>query len=73
MYLLVKFQLRNLKAVEVTVLQSSSNRKINLYCKHRKKKLQIIPKTDVSYEWSEIRTQILHHHVCHELKNGLLG
>ena len=33
MYLLAKFQLRILKAFEVTAQQSSSNRKINLYSK----------------------------------------
>ena len=35
MYMLAKFQLRILKALEVTALQSSSNRKIDLYSKHR--------------------------------------
>jgi len=73
MYVLAKFQLRILKAFEVTTLQSSSNRKINLYSKHKENELQALPKTDVTYEWSEVGTQILHHHVCHELKNGLLG
>ena len=28
---------------------------------------------NVTYEWSEVRTQILHNHVHHELRNGLLG
>ena len=35
MYVLAKFQLHILKAFEVTALQSSSNRKIDLYSKHR--------------------------------------
>ena len=39
MYMLAKFQLRILKALEVTALQSSSNRKIDLYSKHRENKL----------------------------------
>jgi len=39
MYMLAKFQLHILKALEVTALQSSSNRKINLYSKHRENKL----------------------------------
>ena len=26
---------------------------------------------NVAYEWSEVQTWILHHHVCHELRNGL--
>ena len=28
---------------------------------------------NVTYEWSEVGTQILHHHIFHELRNGLLG
>ena len=70
--MLAKFQLRTLKAFEVTALQSSSNRKIDLYSKHRENKLQALPKMDVTYEWSEVGTRILHHHICHELRNGLL-
>ena len=73
MYVLAKFQLRILKAFEVTALQSNSNKKIELYSKHRENKLQALPKTDVTYKWSEVGTRILHHHVRHELKNGLLG
>ena len=73
MYVLAKFQFRILKTFEVTALQSSSNRKIDLYSKHRKNKLQALPKTDVTYEWSEVGTRILHHHVCHKLRNGLVG
>ena len=73
MYLLAKFQLRILKAIEVTALQSNSNRKIDLYSKHRENNLQALPKTDVTYKWSEVGTRILHHHVGYELKNGLLG
>jgi len=73
MYLLVKLQLLILKAFEVTAPQSSSNRKIDLCSKYREKKLQALTKTDITYEWSEAQTQNLHHHVCHELRNGLLG
>ena len=68
MYVLDKFQLC---IVEVTALQSSSNRKIDLYSKHRENKPQTLPKTDVTYEWSKVRTRILHHHVYHELRNVL--
>ena len=71
MYVLAKFQLRILS--EVTALQSNSNRKINLYSKHRENKLQALPKMDVTYMWSEVGTRILCHYVCHELRNGLLG
>ena len=72
MYVLAKFQLYILKAFEVTALQSYSNRKIDLYSKHRENKLQALPKMDVTYKWSEIGTRILHHHVCHELRNRVL-
>jgi len=34
MYVLAEFQLRILKAFEVTALKSSSNRKIDLYSKY---------------------------------------
>ena len=73
MYVLAKFQLYILKTFEVTALQSNSNRKIDLYSKHRENKLQALPKTDVTYKWSEVETRILHHHVCHELRNESLG
>jgi len=73
MYMLAKFQLRILKAFEVTALQSSSNRKIDLYSKHRENKPKVLPKMDVTYEWSKVGTQILHYHLYHELRNGLLG
>ena len=66
-------QLCILKAFEVTTLQSNSNRKINLYSKHRENKQQALSKTDVTYKWSEVGTRILCHHVRHELRNGLLG
>ena len=73
MYVLAKFQLRILKAFEVIALKSNSNRKIDLYSNHRENKLQALPKMDVTYEWSEVGTRLLHHHVCHELRNGLVG
>ena len=66
-------QLRILKAFEATALQSSSNRKIDLYNKYRENKLQALTKTDVTYEWSEAQTRDLHNHVHHELRNGLFA
>ena len=39
MYMLAKFQLRIIKALEVIAVQSRSNRKIDLYSKHRENKL----------------------------------
>ena len=62
-----------LNAFEVTVLQSTSNRKIDLYGKYRENKLQALTKTDVTYEWSEVQTRNLDYRVCYELRNGLLG
>ena len=73
MYVLAKLQRRILKSFEVTALQSNSNKKINLYSKHKKNKLQALPKMDVTYKWNEVGTRILCHHVRHELRNGLLG
>ena len=73
MYVLAKFQLCILEAFEVTALQRNSNRKIDLYSKHRENKLQALPKTDVICKWSEVRTRILYHHVRHELRNRSLG
>ena len=70
MYVLAKFQLYILKAFEVTALQSNSNRNIDLYSKHWENKLQVLPKTDVTYKWSEVGTWNLHQHVCHELMDG---
>ena len=52
MCVLVKFQLRILKAFEVTALQSSSNRKIErliyVYSKCSENKLQALSITDVT-------------------------
>ena len=77
MYVLAKYKLHVLKAFEVTViaLQSSSNRKIDLYGKYciRKSKLNMFAKMNVTYKWSDLQTQNLHRRVFHELKNGLLG
>ena len=52
-YVLAKFQP---KTCEVTALQSSSNRKINLYSKYRENTLQLLTKTDVTYKWSDVQT-----------------
>ena len=73
MCVLAKFQLCFLKAIEFSVLQSSSDRKIDLYSKYRESKLKVFTKIDITYEWSEVRTRNLYHRVCHELRNGLLG
>jgi len=41
-----------------------------LYIKYRENKLQALTKMDVT---SDVQAQNLHHRVCHELKNRLLG
>ena len=56
MYVLPKFQFYTLKTFEVTVLQSSSNRKIDLYSNYRENKVQSLTKIDASYEWSDVKT-----------------
>ena len=58
MYVLAKFQLRILKVIEVTALQSSSTRKIELHKKYRENKLQALLKTEVTYKWSEVRLEL---------------
>ena len=60
--MLAKFQLRILKAFKVTALQSSNNRKIDLYSKYSENKLQALTKMDVTYEWSDVQIRNLHHH-----------
>ena len=72
-FLCSKFHLHILRTYKVTDLQSSCNRKIDLYSKYRKNKLQVLIKTDVTYEWSAVHTRNLHHSVCHKLRNGLLS
>ena len=49
-------QLCILKVFEVTAIQSSRNRKVNLHSKYRENTLQALPKTDVTYEWNEVQT-----------------
>ena len=68
--ILAKFQLHILIAFEITALKSSSSRKINLCSKHRENNLQVLTKTDVTYEWNNAQIRTLHHRVSHELRNG---
>ena len=72
MYVLAKFQLCILKAIEATVLQGSSNRrsictvsigKINYWHLLKGCNLQM----------KYVQTPNLFHRVFHELRNGLLG
>ena len=72
-YPLAKFQLHMLITFGVTALQSSNNRKINMYSKYRENKLQALTKTFVTYQQIEVQSYTFHHCVCHEQGNQLLG
>jgi len=61
MYVLEKFKHRILKAFEVTAVQSSYNRKIDMYSKYRENKVLALIKTNVTYKWSNAQTRNLHH------------
>jgi len=69
MYVLTKFQPYIPENFEFTALQSSGNRKIDLYTKYRENKLQALTKMDVTYKWSKVKAWNLHHCVCHEMRN----
>ena len=56
----------------VTALQSSNNRKIDLYSKYRENKLHALTKTVLTYQWIMVRSSTFHHRVRHELGNQLL-
>ena len=53
-----KFQLHLLITLGVTALQSSNNRKIDLYSKYRENKLQALTKTAVTYQRVEVRANV---------------
>ena len=72
-YLLAKFQPHMPITSGVTVLQSSNNKKIDLYSKYKENKLQALTKTVVTYQRIEIQSYNFHHRVRHEQGNRLLG
>ena len=72
-YPLAKFQLHKPIALEVTALQSSNNRKINLYSKYGENKLQVPTKMVVTYQRIEVWSYNFHHRVRLEQGNQLLG
>ena len=73
MYLLAKFQVHVLITQEVTALQSSNNRTIDLYCEYRGNKLQVLTKMVVTYKQIEVQIYNFCHCICHEQGNELLG
>ena len=50
----------------VTALQSSSNRKIDLYTKYWENKLQVLTKMAVTYNCNAVQSCNIHHRVRHE-------
>jgi len=73
MYALEKFQLDVLIILGVMALQSSNNKKIDLYSKHWENKLQVLTKADITYEWNITQSCNLHHRSHHEKGHLLLG
>ena len=65
MYVLAKCQLRILKAFEVKPYEVAATERSICTVSIGKNKLTVLLKTDVTYEWSYVRTRILHHHVRH--------
>ena len=65
-YALAKFQPCIPTTFGVTTLQSSSNRKIDLYSKYWKNILQLLTKTIVTYMRNAVQSCNLRHRVRHE-------
>ena len=72
-YPLAKLQTHMPITLGVTALQSSNNRKIDLYSKYRENKLQAPTKMFVTYQRIEVRSYDFHHLVRHEQGNQLFG
>ena len=73
MYVLAKFQLCILKAFKLQPYKVAETERLICTVSIEKNKLQVFPKTYVTYGWNGLQTRILHDCVCHELKNGFLG
>jgi len=56
----------------VMALQSSNNKKIDLYRKHWENKLQVLTKMGKTYEWNVTQSCNLHYRVSHEQGHLLL-
>ena len=65
-YALAKFQLHMATTFGVTALQSSNNKKIDLYSKYWENKLHVLTKTAVTYKYNAVQSCNLHHCVRHE-------
>ena len=72
-YALAKFHPCMPTTFGVTTLQSSNNRKIDLYSKYWENILQAITKMAVTYKRNAVQSCNLHHHVRHEYGSPLLG
>ena len=73
MYPLAKFQPLIQITLGVTALQSSNNRKIDLYSKYRENKLPALTKAAVTYLRIKVQSYNFHHRVRYEQGNQLLG
>ena len=65
-YALAKFQPCMPTTLGVTVLQSSNNRKTDLYNMYRENKLQVITKMAIIYKHNTVQSCNMHHCVRHE-------
>ena len=72
-HVLAKFQPCIPTTFGVTALQSSSNRKIDLYSKYWENKLQVLTKTTVTYKHNAVQSCNLYHCVRHEWGSPLHG
>ena len=73
MYPLAKFQLHTPLTLGVTALQSTNNRKIDLYSKYRENKIQALTKMVVTYQRIEVRSYHFYHRVRYEQGNQLVS
>ena len=71
-YALAKFQRRMATTFGVAALQSSNNRKIDLYSKYLENKLHSLTKTAVTYKYNAVQSCNFHHCVHHKYRSPLL-
>ena len=65
-YTLAKYQPHMATTFGVTAIQSSNNRKIDLYSKYWESKLHALTKTAVTYKYNAVQSCNLHHCIFHE-------
>ena len=72
-YSLSKFQPHLPITFRAIALQSSNNRKIDLYSKYRENKLHALIKMVVTYQWIKVLRYTFHHCVYHKQGNQIVG